>query len=38
MTIVLQIAVFSAECLQPDTSSGYIKLGEDGIKTEVPYV
>lgn len=38
ITAVLQIAVFSAECLQPDPSSGYIKLGEDAIRSEVPYV
>lgn len=37
-TGVLQVAVFSLECLQPDTSSGYIKLGEDESRTEVPYV
>lgn len=37
-TGVLQVAVFSLECLQPDTSSGYIKLGEDESRVEVPYV
>lgn len=37
-TGVLQVAIFSLECLQPDTSSGYIKLGEDGTRVEVPYI
>jgi hypothetical protein len=38
LTLALQLAVFSAECLQPDTSSGYIKLGDDVTRREVPYV
>lgn len=38
LTLVLQVVIFSLECLQPDTSSGYIKLGEDVRRNEVPYI
>lgn len=38
VSILLQIAIFSAECLRPDPGSGYIKLGDETGHKEVPYV
>jgi hypothetical protein len=38
VTLALQVAIFTAECLQPDASSGYIRIGEQVHEKEVPYI
>ena len=37
-TLGTELAIFSAECLQPDQTSGYIRIGEQVHEKEVPYI
>lgn len=38
VTLAAEIAIFSAECLRPDPSSGYIRIGDQVHEKEVPFI
>ena len=38
ITVLAEVAIFSAECLRPNPTSGYIRIGEEVHEKEVPYI
>ena len=38
LLLLPQIVVFASECIRPDPTSGYIRLGDDVVTKEVPFV